>query len=62
MVKLNAKQLRGLPTTDYRKQRKTADRRRNAVYIILDNVLDTYNIGSMFRLADAIYAKSNSSQ
>jgi 23S rRNA (guanosine2251-2'-O)-methyltransferase len=27
--------------------------RRNEIYIILDNVLDTYNIGSVFRLADA---------
>ncbi|MDP2720166.1 MAG: TrmH family RNA methyltransferase [Dehalococcoidia bacterium] len=60
MIKLNAAQLRkGLPTTDYRllQKRKTVDRRRNAIYIILDNVLDTYNIGSIFRLADAVAAK-----
>lgn len=60
MVKLNAKQLRkGLPTTGCGLQqlRKTVDRRRNAIYIILDNVLDTYNIGSIFRLADAVAAK-----
>ncbi len=57
-IKLNAAQLRkGNPTTDYRLQRKTVDRRRNAIYIILDNVLDTYNVGSVFRLADAIAAK-----
>lgn len=31
--------------------------RKNEIYIILDNVLDTYNIGSIFRLADAIAAK-----
>lgn len=31
--------------------------RRNDVYIILDNVLDTYNIGAIFRLADAVAAK-----
>lgn len=58
--KLNAYQLRkGLPTTDYglRKLRKTVDRRRKSIYIILDNVLDTYNIGSIFRLADAVAAK-----
>ncbi|QQG43061.1 MAG: TrmH family RNA methyltransferase [Candidatus Daviesbacteria bacterium] len=57
---LNAKQLRkGLPTTDYglQKLRKSVDRRRNAIYIVLDNVLDTYNIGSIFRLADAVAAK-----
>jgi len=27
---------------------------RNPIYFILDNVLDTYNIGSIFRLADAV--------
>ena len=30
---------------------------KNEIYIILDNVLDTYNIGSVFRLADAVSAK-----
>lgn len=30
---------------------------RQELYIILDNVLDTYNIGSVFRLADAVGAK-----
>lgn len=28
--------------------------KRNPIYLILDNVLDTYNIGSLFRLSDAI--------
>ncbi|EKD90982.1 MAG: hypothetical protein ACD_30C00054G0029 [uncultured bacterium] len=58
-MKLNAKQLRSLQSTDYRLQslRKTVDGRRNAIYIILDNVLDTYNIGAIFRLADAVAAK-----
>ena len=27
--------------------------KKNPIYIILDNVLDTYNIGAIFRLADA---------
>ncbi len=27
---------------------------RNPIYLILDNIIDTYNIGSLFRLADAI--------
>jgi len=31
--------------------------KRNPIYIILDNVLDTYNIGSIFRLADAVAAE-----
>lgn len=30
---------------------------RQEIYIVLDNVLDTYNIGSVFRLADAVGAK-----
>src|SRR5690348_10815367 len=30
---------------------------RNPVYIILDNVLDTYNVGAIFRLADAVAAE-----
>lgn len=30
---------------------------RNPIYFVLDNVLDTYNIGSIFRLADAVAAE-----
>lgn len=30
---------------------------RNPIYLVLDNVLDTYNIGSVFRLGDAIAAE-----
>jgi len=50
--KLNAKFLR--------RRRPTADQlgkiKRQPIYIILDNILDTYNIGAIFRLADAIAA------
>ena len=51
-MKLNAKQLR----------KGTGDRlqvtvKKQEIYIVLDNVLDTYNIGSIFRLADAVAAK-----
>jgi 23S rRNA (guanosine2251-2'-O)-methyltransferase len=28
--------------------------KRNPIYFVLDNVLDTYNIGSIFRLGDAV--------
>jgi len=28
--------------------------KHNRIYIVLDNVIDTYNIGSLFRLGDAI--------
>ena len=48
--KFNAKQLRyKKPTKDQLKKLK-----RQPIYIILDNILDTYNIGAIFRLADAI--------
>lgn len=30
---------------------------KNEIYIILDNVLDTYNVGAVFRLADATATK-----
>ena len=50
MLKLNAEELR---TTDPTPDQIAAIKRR-PIYIILDNVLDTYNIGSIFRLADAV--------
>lgn len=31
--------------------------KKNPIYIVLDNVLDTYNVGSIFRLADAVAAE-----
>ncbi|MGI5825839.1 MAG: TrmH family RNA methyltransferase [Patescibacteria group bacterium] len=53
MIKLNAKQLRTTKSNpeEFKKLPK------NPIYIILDNVLDTYNIGSVFRLADAVAAE-----
>jgi tRNA G18 (ribose-2'-O)-methylase SpoU len=39
------------PKDDELKQLK-----RNPIYFVLDNVWDTYNIGSMFRLGDAVAA------
>jgi tRNA G18 (ribose-2'-O)-methylase SpoU len=51
-MKLNAKQLRSNQTSAVSSQL-----RKNEIYIILDNVLDTYNIGAIFRLADAVAAK-----
>ena|SRR5690348_1826807 len=56
--KLNAKELRS--NSLRARLKKSLTRRstaRNGIYIILDNVLDTYNIGSIFRLADAVSAK-----
>ena len=53
MTKLNSKQLRiSNPSEEELKIIK-----RNPVYLVLDNIIDTYNIGSLFRLADAIAAE-----
>lgn len=52
-MRLNAKQLRIKQPT----QEELAKIKRNPIYIILDNILDTYNTGSVFRLADAVSAQ-----
>lgn len=53
MDRLNAKQLRTQPV-DPELARHI---KKNPVHIILDNVYDTYNIGAIFRLADAVAAE-----
>src|SRR4051812_7099786 len=51
-MKLKAAQLRlSQPTPE-----EFAKIKKNPLYIIVDNVLDTYNIGAIFRLADAVAA------
>lgn len=53
MIKLNAKELRTTAVDE-----ETAKSiKKNPITIILDNVLDTYNVGSIFRLADAVAAE-----
>ncbi|HSX18957.1 MAG TPA: TrmH family RNA methyltransferase [Candidatus Saccharimonadales bacterium] len=52
-MKLAAKELRVSEPT----KAQLAKIKRREIYIVCDNVLDTYNIGSIFRLADAIGAK-----
>lgn len=53
LTRMNSKYLRkNPPKTNQLKQLK-----RNPIYFVLDNVLDTYNIGSIFRLADAVAAE-----
>lgn len=52
-MKLNSKQLRVSEPTET----EIKNIKRNPIYLVLDNVLDTYNIGSLFRLADAIAAE-----
>lgn len=53
MNRLNAKELR----TGERDEKLLAEIKKNPIYIICDNVLDTYNIGSIFRLCDALAVK-----
>ncbi len=52
-IKLGAKDLRKTPPTP----ETFGTIKRNPIYFVLDNVIDTYNIGSMFRLADAVAAE-----
>ena len=61
MVQLASNTMYKLGAKDLRKTRPTPETfktiKRNPIYLILDNVIDTYNIGSLFRLADAIAAE-----
>lgn len=53
MIKRGAKELRTIvPSKEDIRYIK-----RNQIYIVLDNVLDTYNVGAIFRLGDAVAAK-----
>ena len=52
---MTAEELRITTPTD--EQLEKVKSSRSEIYIVLDNVLDTYNIGSIFRLADATGAK-----
>lgn len=52
-MKLNAKQLR----TTVPELSIAGSIKKNPITIILDNVLDTYNVGAIFRLADAVAAE-----
>lgn len=61
-MRLNATQLRKesakfRASFEHSRELQSSNLRKNDIYIILDNVLDTYNIGSIFRLADAVAAK-----
>ena len=52
-MKLNSAKLRRAESGDLNS--KMAE--KHEIYIILDNVLDTYNVGAVFRLADATAAR-----
>lgn len=51
-MKLNSHQIRKSKAGDSQKLQKQI--KRNPIVLVLDNVLDTYNIGSFFRLGDAL--------
>ena len=53
MIKLGAAELRTTKSSE--EERKKI--KKNPIYIILDNVLDTYNVGAIFRLSDAVAAE-----
>src|SRR5258708_3331083 len=50
MTKYNSKELRKMEPVE----QEIVELKRNPIYFVLDEVLDTYNIGSMFRLGDAV--------
>lgn len=52
-MRLNARQLRTMPTDED----AIRNIKKNPITIICDDVLDTYNVGSIFRLADAVAAE-----
>lgn len=51
-MKLNSKQLRDVDEAEAKS--KLASHKRNPLYLIVENVYDTYNVGGLFRLADAL--------
>jgi len=54
-MKLNSHQIRKSKIGESQKLQQEI--KRNPIVLVLDNVLDTYNIGSFFRLADALGAQ-----
>ncbi len=53
MIKLGAQELRTTKPT----KRELSKIKRKDIYFILDDILDTYNVGGIFRLADGIGVK-----
>lgn len=51
-MKLNARELRDIDEKEVEEKLKKINRK--PIYFILDNIYDTYNIGGLFRLADAL--------
>ena len=55
MKRLNSRQLRASRVGDSKKLQTQIN--RQPIVLVLDNILDTYNLGCFFRLADAIAAQ-----
>lgn len=55
MKTLNAKKIRTISDEEAKKIGQKL--KRKDIYFILENILDTYNVGGFFRLADAVAAK-----
>ena len=51
-MKLNSKELRDIDPLEVKEHAEKL--KRNPIYFILENIYDTYNIGGLFRLADAL--------
>lgn len=51
-MKLNSKQLRSLGEPEAKSS--LVGHKRRPIYFIVENVYDTYNVGGLFRLADAL--------
>ena len=51
-MKLNAKEMRTVDENVVKAQINNI--KRHPIYFILENVYDTYNVGGLFRLADAL--------
>jgi tRNA G18 (ribose-2'-O)-methylase SpoU len=54
-MKMNAQQLREAVVQSSNPEIQKVE--RNNIYLLLENVYDTYNIGGLFRLADALAVK-----
>lgn len=52
MLRLNSKQLRNLTDSQAEKIKKSI--KRNPLYFVLEDIYDTYNVGSFFRLGEAL--------
>lgn len=54
-MKLNAQQMKHLSDEEAEKLKKTV--KRKPIYLILEDIYDTYNVGGFFRLAEALAAE-----